>query len=55
MFNSPNAIPTKALKDLRTIASDNMIKAVNLPHIHCWWLVDWSHCIGHFQMDILNK
>jgi hypothetical protein len=29
---------------------DNKIRVVGLPHIHYWQLVDWSHCIGHFQM-----
>jgi hypothetical protein len=50
MFNSPNAIPTKALKDLYTIVGDNMIKAIGFYHIHCRWLVNCSHFIGHFQM-----
>jgi hypothetical protein len=33
-FNSPNAIPTKALKDLHTIVGDNKIRANGFPHIN---------------------
>jgi hypothetical protein len=33
-FNLPNATPIEALKDLRTIVSDNKIRATSLPHIH---------------------
>ncbi len=34
MFSSPNAIPTKALKDLYTIVGDNKNMDISLPHIH---------------------
>jgi hypothetical protein len=34
MFNSPNVVPTKAFKDLRTIMGDNKIMAIGLPHIN---------------------
>jgi hypothetical protein len=33
MFNSPNVVPTKALKDLHTIMGDNMNRAVLIPPI----------------------
>ncbi len=32
-FNSPNVVPTKALKDLHTIVGDNMIKVVPISPI----------------------
>jgi hypothetical protein len=40
MFNLPNAIPTKAFKDLNTIMGDNRINAI---------VVDWSYYISHFH------
>jgi hypothetical protein len=33
MFNSPNDVPKKTLKDLHTIVGDNKNRAAGLPHI----------------------